>query len=143
MIVQKANEQGAGTTSEQRYLRHLDLPFSRSISGLDETLQAVKDLLKKQKSHSSLIIQDRQALTENNNPELALASGTTILFREHQRKSLLPSRSETAIPTKAEVAALSHCSILQKLRPPSKKREPLKERRLMRQTSSNKASFVL
>lgn len=51
----KNNEQGSTKLSHygsKRALKHLDMPLSKSISSLDQTLKAVKDLLDSKKNRS-------------------------------------------------------------------------------------------
>jgi hypothetical protein len=83
----------------------VDLPLSRSISGLDETLKAVRNLLniKRGDQGSSNLIQIKRKLRPVEEPSLSDESqpvtGSSILYREHKRRSLLGSKSESLLPT--------------------------------------------
>ncbi len=68
------------------------LPMSRSITGLDETLKAVKILLKTKKGGANLIHRKINLGCQ----EEELNAGSTILYRDH--KKLTSSKSEVLLP---------------------------------------------
>jgi hypothetical protein len=83
----------------------VDLPLSRSISGLDETLKAVRNLLniKRGDQGSSNLIQIKRKLRPVEQPpifdETQPVTGSSILYREHKRRSLVGSKSESLLTT--------------------------------------------
>ena len=99
----KNNEQG--TLKNEGFLDTLNLNQTISrTNGLEESLKAVKSLLSFKKESNNFTLMTKP--TSSNIDKIKIhVTGTSILFKEHKRRSLLSSQSEKIIPVIKPIGA--------------------------------------